>query len=158
MARFQSILHPTDFSERSLHAFRLACSLARDHEAQLVVLHVAAPPPIAYGSGVPVFDQLEENRAVYLEKLAQLQPRDPGIRVEYRLERGEAAGQIVRVAKEIGCDLIVMGTHGRTGFGRLMMGSVAEEVLRKAPCPVLSLKAATPFGWLAAEPVSAGAV
>src|SRR5262249_48839479 len=65
--------------------------------------------------------------------------------IEYRLSEGDPAVEIIRLAAEVKANLIVMGTHGRTGLGRLMMGSVAEAVLRRAPCPVLTLKA--PFSW-----------
>jgi nucleotide-binding universal stress UspA family protein len=68
---------------------------------------------------------------------------DPEVQVERRLEQGDAATEIVRVAQETHCDLIVIGTHGRTGLSRVLMGSVAEKVLRQAPCPVLAVK--TPF-------------
>ena len=80
--------------------------------------------------------------------------------MDTRVHEGDPATQIVRVAQETRCDLIVLGTHGRTGLGRLLMGSVAEQVLRKAPCPVLTVK--TPFpetssapGVPAREPVKA---
>jgi hypothetical protein len=65
---------------------------------------------------------------------------DNKVRVEHRLEEGEPSKEILRVAAEVGCDLIVMGTHGRTGLERLVLGSVAERVLAKARCPVLTLK------------------
>jgi nucleotide-binding universal stress UspA family protein len=71
--------------------------------------------------------------------------------MEYHLEAGDPATEILRVAREVPCDLIVLGTHGRTGLTRLVLGSVAEEVLRKAPCSVLTVKAPPP----AAEAVRA---
>jgi nucleotide-binding universal stress UspA family protein len=76
-------------------------------------------------------------------ELNRLGAPDAQVRVEHRLEEGDAATQILQVAQETGCDLIVLGTHGRTGHGRLMMGSVAEQVLRTASCPVLTVR--TPF-------------
>lgn len=141
MLPIQTILHPTDFSERSEYAFRLACVLARDHGARLILVHVV-PPPVAHGEVVArrgpdgYYEQLER-------ELARIQPPDPGIRVERRLEDGDPGIVIVQLAREIPCDVIVMGTHGRTGLGRLLMGSVAEHVVRKSPCPVLTVK--TPF-------------
>ena len=152
MLAFEIILHPTDFSERSKCAFDLACSLARDHGARLVVLHVASPPIIAFGNGVPVHDQLVDNRLPLEKRLREIQPSDSGLQIEHRLERGAPAERIIRVAHETGCDLIVMGTHGRTGLGRMLMGSVAEEVLRKATCPVLTVKAMPAKVELAARP------
>ena len=134
MLAIQTILHPTDFSERSGYAFRLSCSLARDRDARLIVLYV-----------VPV--SLAEEKRGFGEEIAQelnhMQIPDPKIKVERRLEEGDPAPQILRVAQETGCDLIVMGTHGRTGLDRLVMGSVAEQVVRGASCPVLTVK--TPF-------------
>jgi len=134
-----TILHPTDFSDRSAHALRLACSLARDYGARLVVLHVAEPPPPPYEQGVmlPVSADLDEERAD-LERLAV--PDDDVIRVERRFEKGDPAAVTLRVADELHADLIVMGTHGRTGLSRLLMGSVAEKVVRRATCPVLTVK------------------
>jgi nucleotide-binding universal stress UspA family protein len=135
MLPIQTILHPTDFSERSGYAFQLACSLARDHGARLIVLHVMPVP-------------LVQEKFLYREEMAgelnRLGAPDARVRVEHRLEEGDAATQILRVAQETGCDLIAMGTHGRTGLGRLLMGSVAEQVLRMASCPVLTVRAPLP--------------
>lgn len=144
MLQFQTILHPTDFSERSEYAFRLACSLARDHDARLILLHVWSlpPAPIAAGGLVPVRPE-DFSPEPFEEQLRQLHVPDPTIHVDHRLEQGSPATEIVRVAQETHCDLIVMGTHGRTGLERLLMGSVAEQVTRTAPCPVLTVK--TPF-------------
>src|SRR5205807_909314 len=101
------------------------------------------PPPISHGEVVA-----REHQDGYYDELrgtlGRFQPPDPGMRVEHRLEEGDAAAEIVRVAQEIHCDLIVMGTHGRTGIGRLLLGSVAEQVLRRAPCAVLTVKAPFP--------------
>src|SRR5438105_11382148 len=72
------------------------------------------------------------------------------VRAERMLGRGDAAAEIIRVARELPADLIVMGTHGRTGIGRLLMGSVAEHVMRHAPCPVLTVR--TPFPTFKATP------
>jgi nucleotide-binding universal stress UspA family protein len=139
MLSIQTVLHPTDFSECSDYAFRLACSLARDHGARVVALHVVTPPVVVYGEGViPSSPEVYEDQG--REQLRRLQP-DPAVQLECRLVRGYAAEEVLRVAEETRCDLIVMGTHGRTGLSRLLMGSVAEQVLRKAPCPVLTVKA-----------------
>ena len=74
------------------------------------------------------------------EELHRLQAPDLDARLERRIEEGAPAGQILRTAEEVGCDLIVMGTHGRTGLRRVLMGSVTEEVMRHARCPVLAAK------------------
>ena len=146
MRPIRTILHPTDFSERSANAFEVACTLARDSGARLIVLHVLERPVIAY-TGVamapPAPGPSEDERIALLKQLHQVQPPTPAVAVEHRLEQGDPATGILQIAQEVGCDLIVMGTHGRTGLGRLLLGSVAEKVLRKAPCPVLTVK--TPF-------------
>jgi nucleotide-binding universal stress UspA family protein len=78
------------------------------------------------------------------QQLDQVLPEDPALPVEHRLVQGDAATQILRMADQTQCDVIVLGTHGRTGLGRLAMGSVAEQVLRRAPCPVVTVKAPLP--------------
>jgi nucleotide-binding universal stress UspA family protein len=142
MFEIKTILHPTDFSERSDQAFRLACSLARDHGARLVLLHVA-PPPMTEIGGVMTPDPGRHDEE-YWEQLRQRQPEDPRVSVERLLAEGSPGEAILRAARETGCDLIVLGTHGRTGLGRVLMGSVAEEVVRKATCPVLTVKVPLP--------------
>jgi nucleotide-binding universal stress UspA family protein len=138
----KTILHPTDFSNCSQDSFQFACSLARDHGARLVVLHVTALPDLAYqGYGTPGSPLLaKEYRAKVRQDLETLQPPDPQLGFERRLEEGDPVTEILRVAAEIDASLIVMGTHGQTGLQHLLMGSVAEQVVRKAPCPVLTLK------------------
>jgi nucleotide-binding universal stress UspA family protein len=143
MMRIQTILHPTDFSPSSGHAFQLACSLARDHGARLMVLHVVDRPVAVYGgvmTAPPPPPPVEERKAAQ-EQLHQIRQTDLKLPIESRLEEGDPAMGILEVAKEYNCDLIVMGTHGRTGLSRLLMGSVSEKVLRSALCPVMTLKA-----------------
>jgi nucleotide-binding universal stress UspA family protein len=135
----RNVLHPTDFSECSDYAFRLACSLARDYSARLVALHVVTPPVVIYDEGVLLPGPSTYKDQLW-KQLQQLQAGDPKVPVEYRLVEGEAATEILRMAQEMGCDLIVLGTHGRTGLGRLLLGSVAEQVMRRASCPVLTVK------------------
>jgi nucleotide-binding universal stress UspA family protein len=140
MLPIRTILHPTDFSEHAGYAFRLACALARDYGAKLVVLHVAEPPVAVYGEGVivPVYDPIHEELKVKLRKIRAPNPEE--VEVEHRMVEGDPPEEILAVAKEHSCDLIIMGTHGRTGLRRLLMGSVAEEVVRKALCPVLTIR------------------
>jgi len=141
MLHLETILHPTDFSPASEYAFRLACSLARDHGARLLVVHVA-PPILAYGELVPL-PPVNYRDLVWEEfhKLEETEPWVRTLRLDTKLFEGEPAEKIVAAAKESKADLVVMGTHGRTGLRRILMGSVAEEVLRLAPCPVLTVKA-----------------
>jgi nucleotide-binding universal stress UspA family protein len=138
MLPIHTILHPTDFSDRSTHALHLACALARDYGARLIILHVATTPTIAYGEGVvpPDPETLFEAERELLERLTV---PDPAVAVERRFEEGDPIADILRVAQESHADLIVMGTHGRTGLSRLLMGSVAEQVVRRASCPVLTV-------------------
>ena len=82
----------------------------------------------------------EADKELLRAELSRLQPRDPKVRVEHLLQAGEPVEEILRVAREGPCDLIVMGTHGRTGLSRLLMGSVAEAVVRTASCPVVTIK------------------
>jgi nucleotide-binding universal stress UspA family protein len=156
MLPIRTILHPTDFSDRSAAALQLACALARDYGARLIVLHVTELPTVAYGEGV-VPPNPEELRAAAQEQLDRLQVPHGNVRAERRLEQGDAVTEILRVAQEAHADLIVLGTHGRTGLGRLLMGSVAEQVVRRAACPVLTVKTplpeTAPEGAVRAEPV-----
>lgn len=142
MLPIRTILHPTDFSERSEYALRLACALARDHGSHLVILHVASVPVVVYGEGVVPPDS-EDYRQEKEEQLKRLTL--PGFtgHASRRVKEGDPAAEILGLAQDLPADLIVMGTHGRTGLERLLMGSVAEQVVRKAPCPVLTVK--TPF-------------
>jgi nucleotide-binding universal stress UspA family protein len=152
MLPIRTILHPTDFSEHARYAFRLACALARDYGAKLIVLHVAEPPIAVYGEGVivPVMDPIHEEAK---NKLHNIRPPDPEeVYIEHRMLEGDPPEEILAVAKELPCELIVMGTHGRTGLRRLIMGSVAEEVVRKALCPVLTVRTPAFKGDEAEEP------
>jgi nucleotide-binding universal stress UspA family protein len=144
MLPVHTILHPTDFSDPSAYALGLACALARDYGARLIALHVAHNPPVFAGEGI-VPPDTEEIRAEAEEQLQQLAVPQDDVRMERRLEMGDAPGEILRVATEIGASLIVMGTHGRTGIGRLLMGSVAEQVVRRATCPVVTVTRPVPI-------------
>jgi nucleotide-binding universal stress UspA family protein/quercetin dioxygenase-like cupin family protein len=140
MPHIPTILHPTDFSENSLPAFQTACSLARDSHATLIVLHVMMPS-VSPLTEVSPPDPLHPagDQGAHAD-LPWPRPSDPQIRVEHRLAEGDPPGEILRLTEALRCDLVVMGTHGRTGLGRFLTGSVAEEVLRRALCPVLVVK------------------
>jgi universal stress protein A len=145
MIPLHAILHPTDFSERSEAAFHFACALAKDYGARLLVLHVVPPgtkqlaPLLDIGSQATPANAL----AALWEELRRLQPPDGVVSIEHQLEEGQPATVIVRVAEETHADLIVLGTHGRTGLSRVLMGSVAEQVVRRAGCAVVT--ATLPF-------------
>lgn len=140
MLAIHTILHPTDFSPLARHAFEVACSLAYDYKARLVLLHVHEPP-VPMGELVPT--EPPDIREYLLRDLQSLKPTE-SITVEHRLEVGPIAEGILCAAAETKCDLIVIGTHGRGGLGRMLLGSVAESVLRKAPCMVLTVKGQAP--------------
>ncbi len=133
------ILSPTDFSAASEHAFELACALARDYGARLIVLHVVTPPIVPFTEG----ETLPADKSTYqaaLQTLENLQAPDRSFQFERRLAQGSAAEVILRTIHEVDADMVVLGTHGRVGLSRLLLGSVAEKVLQEAPCPVLTIK------------------
>jgi nucleotide-binding universal stress UspA family protein len=142
MLPIHTVLHPTDFSELSEDAFQAACRLARDHGARIIVLYVRAPALMVgpVGEAVPTVPDPVQTPDDVKSRLSALHVLDPALEVEYRVADGNPAAEIVRLAQAEGANLIVMGTHGRRGIGRLLLGSVAESVLRRAPCPVLTLR------------------
>jgi nucleotide-binding universal stress UspA family protein len=143
MLPIHTILQPTDFSEQAQDAFGLACALARDYGARLVVLHVASVPIVPFEPAL-VPPSGEEVRRAGEEQLARVHPPPTNVQFERRVEVGDVVPEVLRVAHEIQPDLIVMGTHGRTGLGRILMRSVAEQVVRRAKCPVLTVKTPLP--------------
>jgi universal stress protein A len=134
------ILFPTDFSPASEHALRWATSLARDSGATISIIHVEEPP-MAYGGGEMYvgFDDASTKEELR-RTLVQITPTDHNVAYDHKLLVGNPADAIVHEAEVENADLIVMGTHGRTGLTRLLMGSVAEAVVRRAKCPVLTVK------------------
>jgi len=136
----RKILFPTDFSPASHEALHWATSLARDSGATLLICHVEEPP-MAYGGGELYYGGADELTQEELKKtLLQVVPTDHNVAYDHMLLVGDPATAIVHAAEKEEADLIVMGTHGRSGLSRLLMGSVAETVIRKAKCPVLTIK------------------
>jgi len=135
----KKILFPTDFSTLSDAALRHATSLAKDAGATLIIAHVEEPPA-AYGTGEMYYGLPDPDLPALTKMLEAVVPSDPLVRFEHRMVTGDPAGEIVALAAQEKVDLIVIGTHGRTGLGRLLMGSVAEAVVRRAPCPVFTFK------------------
>jgi nucleotide-binding universal stress UspA family protein len=153
---FRAILHPTDFSEISQTALSYAAALAHDHGARLVILHAVetlGPENVTYGEAESK-RQPEAYRQRLWDDLHQVKPPRPDVPVEYVLSEEDPVQAIIQTAAERGCDLIVLGSHGRSGLKRLLMGSVAEQVVRKASCPVLVVKEGVPP---APEPPEKGA-
>lgn len=144
------ILHPTDFSRGCETSLRVARELARDLGARLVLFHVV--PFGVYASEMAVPIDPEAYREALDEERRLLDGADLKYPIEARMGRGDAAEEILRAAGEFDADLIVMGTHGRTGLGRLFLGSVTEYVMPRAECPVLAVKNARTSGAHASEP------
>jgi nucleotide-binding universal stress UspA family protein len=135
----KKILFPTDFSTAADAGLPEAATLARERGAVLVILHVQEPPA-AYAEAGLYYGVPEPDDEALMKMLREIVPPGHGVPCEHRLVMGDPASEIVRVARKENVDMIVMGTHGRSGFGRLILGSVAESVMRKAPCPVLTYK------------------
>jgi nucleotide-binding universal stress UspA family protein len=139
---FSTILYPTDFSEFSRPALAYATDLAKDHQARLIVLHVAetlGPENITYAEATSQ-PQPAGYRHRLWDQIHEVLPQEELFPREYVLIEGDPASGIVRTAGEKQCDLIVMGSHGRSGIHRWLEGSVSEKVVRLAPCPVLVVK------------------
>lgn len=145
MVRFTNILYPTDLSSAAAPAFAYAVSLARWYQATLTVLHVAPTfdavpvPPGAIGElehllypPSPDMVMEEVQRTLAADELVD-------VRVKFLVEAGDAAAKILDRALTLKTDLVVMGTHGRRGFDRLLHGSVTERVLQRSACPVMTI-------------------
>ncbi len=147
MALFQTIIHPTDFDGPSKEAFRVARSLAQALGARVVVLHVVPPPAIVAQDGRVVLDPKDPEPIDLWPEYRRLQADTPKVPVQYAVvvaDKAEAKHLLEEKARELGEGvLVVMGSHNRTGVGRLLWGSKAEEVVRDFVCPVLVVKAPT---------------
>jgi universal stress protein A len=140
----KNILVPTDLSEGAADALELACELAAKLDATVHLLNAIQIPAL----GVPelgvalastVIDEMIEENQKALDVLANTKRATTRIG-QVVLKTGDARDAINAAAKELGADLIVMGTHGRRGISRALLGSVAETVVRSAPCPVLTVR------------------
>jgi|SRR5919109_4114175 nucleotide-binding universal stress UspA family protein len=145
-AAVRRILHPSDFSPASRAAFAKAIELARDNRAELLVLHVrgAVAPVIGDDYISPqAYESIERaSREETRRQLSRLveQARRRGVRVRALMAQGTAHDEILRAARRGKVDMIVMGTHGRTGLARFFIGSVASRVVAQATCPVLTVR------------------
>ena len=144
MINLKRILVPTDFSESARHALLYGTSFAREYEGELVLLHVVENLTVGYASDlfpVPmaeVFDEISGYAKAELAKLGA-EVREKGIRVRELVVQGKPSAEIVRVAREETADMIVLGTHGKGMLDKALFGSTAERVIRRAPCPVLTV-------------------
>lgn len=148
MKVFGRILHATDFSASSRPALAKAIALARQNRAPLTIVH-ALPPPVTPIGGemayVPAgtYEAIDRSARQYARKqLATLtgRARKAGVRATALLLDGAPHDQIARAARRARADVVVIGTHGRTGLAKVLLGSVAERVVRFAPCPVLTVR------------------
>ncbi|HLH76625.1 MAG TPA: universal stress protein [Candidatus Binataceae bacterium] len=150
---FNKILAPTDFSEDSNHALQYAEELARKFGSEMIVMHVAqALAPVTFsldpgGSADPLALETigriaEEQRLAAQRELDRIvhNLRDSGLRARSLLRVGAAFVEILTTAQSETADLIVMATHGRSGLAHMLLGSVADRVVAKAPCPVLTVR------------------
>ena len=145
-ALFRHVVHATDFSRASGKAFATAVAVARAGRGALTIVHVLTPVVPVAGEGYVLpetYDQIEASaRAAAKKQLDRLvaRARDAGVRVEGLLRTGVPHDAIVRTTRARRGDLLVIGTHGRTGLARLFLGSVASRVLALAPFPVLTVR------------------
>jgi universal stress protein A len=139
ISEFKRILVPVDFSDQSLDALRTARMIARDDVARICVLHVAEPLPIDWPANTTDIQKVTNSviRKV-LAKFVRAEFGEDGPKT--RFIPGQPVDVIVKLAAKMNADLIVLGTQGRTGLPRALIGSVAERVVRHAPCPVLVVR------------------
>ena len=146
MISLTKILFPTDFSPFADHALTYAVSFAREYEAKLYVVHVIED--LTNVSYFEVFQVpmpanfMEDMEARTQGQMDDLLARDDlkGLETESLIRRGVPFVEILRTAAELEADMITIATHGRTGLQQMLFGSTAEKVVRKAPCPVLSIR------------------
>jgi nucleotide-binding universal stress UspA family protein len=130
MIRVKKILYPTDFSSYSNSAYFHALGLAETYNAALTIVYVYSP----------LAKVCETEKGNFREQLEQIRPAHAPVAVSHVFLEGDPATEIIRFAADAGVDVIVLGTHGRTGQDRQVMGSVAEKVVREASCSVLVVK------------------
>jgi nucleotide-binding universal stress UspA family protein len=151
MQAIRKILVPTDFSAHADEAFRVAHTLAGALGADVVLFHVARPPAVAAEGGSLLADSWNGTTANLWDRFQPLRPPDSKVRVGHEVIVSDRPGadHVLDILEKLGCDLIVMGTHGHSRLRHLLFGSVTEEVVRRARCPVMVVKspdhqAATP--------------
>ena len=149
MIAWSKIVCAVDFSEASRIALEHAAELARRFHAELVLVHVWKGPPGAENTGLTpptLANEEEAELAGKLEAWEREAEQIAGREVRTVLTRGSPASEVTRIASEERADLVVAGTHGRTGFERAVLGSVAEDIVRHSPCAVLVVKTGQDWG------------
>jgi nucleotide-binding universal stress UspA family protein len=146
VTRIRRILFATDFSKASANAFDTAVSLAKTNRGTLTILHVIAPfTPMMPGQyiGTQTWHQIDLERREWTKRelaKATTKAKKAGISATQLVAEGDPARQIVRAARSRNADLVVVGTHGRTGFTKFFLGSVAARVVATAHCPVVTVR------------------
>lgn len=144
MNKYRRLLCPVDFSDVSIHAFQIAIDLAKLFKADLHVIHVFQMPASAIPEGAyDIPDDMEDKIKDHLTKKLDEFIKDhstTGINITTGLYAGFPHAEIINSADETNADMIVMGTHGRTGFSHVLLGSVAERVIRTSDIPVLTVR------------------
>ncbi len=143
MFHIKKIMVPTDLTSHSTYVMRYAAKLAEQFGAEIHLVHVVEPVPVVYYEAAMFTEESAAKLVETARKLMHKMPESPwstGTKVVHEVMEGAPITQIVNYAKEHGIDLIVAGTHGRTGVGHLLLGSLAEKIVRMAPCPVLTIR------------------
>ncbi len=146
LIKLKKILVPIDFSDYSKNALKYAVPFAKQFGAEILLLYVVEPTiyPADFSFGQVSFPSMEaemyKRGSEELKKLAEKEIKDT-VKWQTRIETGKAFAEIIRIAEEENIDMIIIATHGHTGVEHIIFGSTAEKVVRKAPCPVLSLRA-----------------
>jgi nucleotide-binding universal stress UspA family protein len=145
MDAIRKILVPTDFSAHADEAFRVAHTLARAVGAEVILFHVARPPAVVSEGGRFLTDAGKGKTTNLWDRFQSIELGDPKVRVEHQVIVADRPGaaHILEILEKLGCDLIVMGTHGHSWLKHLLFGSMTEEVVRRARCPVMVVKAPT---------------
>lgn len=146
MRNFDRILAPTDFSSYADEGLRFALDLAEKFDSELLVLHVLTPEELKEKKAMPlpagyldtIFHEAEQQTLEHCSRVSGSRGRGPEVRAV--VARGDPFAEIIRKAREEKCDMIVLATHGRTGLNHVLVGSVAEKVVRMADCPVLTIR------------------
>ena len=157
---FRRILCPVDFDDNSMQALDTAADIARENSGTVLVLHVV--PMIVEPTGMPIYvDLYKGQEEIARAKLIEIaHERLAGLKYELLIHNGEPAGTILNAAKITSADVVVMATHGRRGFKRFFLGSIAELVIRESNCPVLTVRCTQVQNdlvgtWMTKNPVTA---
>jgi nucleotide-binding universal stress UspA family protein len=147
MIKLKKLLVPTDFSESARHALTYGISFAREYEAELALLHVVENLTVGYASDlfpVPMAEVFQEISGYARAELGKLgaEARGKDVAVVEHVVQGKPSAEIIRFAREGEVDMIVLGTHGKGMLDQALFGSTTERVVRRAPCPVLTVRLA----------------